>query len=202
MTDGSYRNWILQLLLLLGGEGRGSKQPGPVVRTNLLSIGIRYGLTFADVALLDQPPKHVCAVVTVGRPVKCFLAETVPMAGWGIGRDRRHDPRPTAAPFTPDFHREITLCTIILHLYVISEPYTNIVVPERIPEIQSYMPKAHFGMPSLHSRPSLTDWREGNSLRSTVPRTRDAQRFWSCSAPGHDEKYFTQLLILSIINSY
>lgn len=68
-------------------------------------------------------------MMTVGRPVKGFLAEAVPMAGWGIGRDRRHDPRPTAAPITPEFHREITLFTIILHVYVISEPYTNIVVP-------------------------------------------------------------------------
>ncbi|KAG8308484.1 hypothetical protein J6590_002574 [Homalodisca vitripennis] len=127
----AYTNWILQLQSGRVGEGVNTAR--------------------ADVALLDQSPEHVCAMMTVGRPVKCFLAETVPVAGWGIGRDRRHDPRPTAAPFTPDFHREITLCTIILHVYVISEPYTNIVVPERIPEIQSYMPKAHFGMPSLHS---------------------------------------------------
>lgn len=68
-------------------------------------------------------------MMTVCRPVKGFLAEAVPMAGWGIGRKRRHDPRPSAAPFTPDFHREITLCTLILHFYVISEPYTNIVMP-------------------------------------------------------------------------
>lgn len=30
------------------------------------------------------------------------------MAGWSLGRDRRHIPRSAAEPFTPDFHREAT----------------------------------------------------------------------------------------------
>lgn len=42
------------------------------------------------------------------RLVKRFLTEAVPMAGWSLGRDRRHIPRSTAEPFTPDFHREAT----------------------------------------------------------------------------------------------
>lgn len=30
--------------------------------------------------------------MTVGGFVKRFLTEAVPMAGWCLGRDRRHDP--------------------------------------------------------------------------------------------------------------
>jgi len=90
---------------------------------------IKNAFTFADVPLLYEPPEHIAAVVTVGGLVERFLAEAVPVAGWGLGRARRHDPRSTAAPFTPDFHREFTLGTHILHVYVISEPYTYIVVP-------------------------------------------------------------------------
>jgi len=46
--------------------------------------------------------------MAVRRFVKHFLTEAVPMAGWSLGRDRRHIPRSTAEPFTPDFHREAT----------------------------------------------------------------------------------------------
>lgn len=46
--------------------------------------------------------------MAVRRFVKRFLTEAVPMAGWSLGRDRRHIPRSTAEPFTPDFHREAT----------------------------------------------------------------------------------------------
>lgn len=44
--------------------------------------------------------------MAVRRFMKCFLTEAVPMAGWSLGRDRRHIPRSTAEPLTPDFHRE------------------------------------------------------------------------------------------------
>lgn len=42
--------------------------------------------------------------------MKSFLSEAVSMARLWLRarRDRRHDPRSTAALFTPDFHREIT----------------------------------------------------------------------------------------------
>lgn len=63
-------------------------------------------LTFADVPLLYEAPEHVRAAMAVRRLVKRFLTEAVPMAGWSLGRDRRHIPRSTAEPFTPDFHRE------------------------------------------------------------------------------------------------
>lgn len=46
--------------------------------------------------------------MAVRRLVKRLLTEAVPMAGWSLGRDRRHIPRSTAEPFTPDFHREAT----------------------------------------------------------------------------------------------
>lgn len=65
-------------------------------------------LTFADVPLLYEAPEHVRAAMAVRRLVKRFLTEAVPMAGWSLGRDRRHIPRSTAEPFTPDFHREAT----------------------------------------------------------------------------------------------
>lgn len=63
---------------------------------------------FADVPLLYEAPEHVRAAMAVRRFVKRFLTEAVPMAGWSLGRDRRHIPRSTAEPFTPDFHREAT----------------------------------------------------------------------------------------------
>lgn len=63
---------------------------------------------FADVPLLYEAPEHVRAAMAVRRLVKRFLTEAVPMAGWSLGRDRRHIPRSTAEPFTPDFHREAT----------------------------------------------------------------------------------------------
>lgn len=63
---------------------------------------------FADVPLLYEAPEHVGAAMAVRRLVKGFLAEAVSMAGWSLGRDRRHDPRSTAAPLTPDSHREAT----------------------------------------------------------------------------------------------
>lgn len=63
---------------------------------------------FADVPLLNEAPEHVRAAMAVRRFVKRFLTEAVPMAGWSLGRDRRHIPRSTAEPFTPDFHREAT----------------------------------------------------------------------------------------------
>lgn len=65
-------------------------------------------LTFADVPLLYEAPQHVGAAMAVRRLVKRLLAEAVPMAGWSLSRDRRHVPRSTAAPLTPDFHREAT----------------------------------------------------------------------------------------------
>lgn len=68
----------------------------------------RRDLTFADVPLLYEAPEHVRAAMAVRRFVKRFLTEAVPMAGWSLGRDRRHIPRSTAEPFTPDFHREAT----------------------------------------------------------------------------------------------
>lgn len=40
---------------------------------------------FADVPLLYKPPEHVAAVMTVGGLVERFLAEAVPVAGWGLG---------------------------------------------------------------------------------------------------------------------
>lgn len=58
---------------------------------------------FADITLLDKPPQHIGAVVAIRGLVEGFLAEGVPVVGWG----RRHIPRPTAGPFTPDFHRVI-----------------------------------------------------------------------------------------------
>lgn len=64
--------------------------------------------TFADVPLLYEAPEHVGAAMAVRRLVKGFLTEAVPMAGWSLGRDRRHVPRSTAAPLTPDSHREAT----------------------------------------------------------------------------------------------
>lgn len=87
---------------------------------------------FADVPLLYEAPEHVRAAMAVGRFMKRFLTEAVPMAGWSLGRDRRHDPRSTAAPFTPDFHREAPQATPhidTLHAYVISKPYASIAVP-------------------------------------------------------------------------
>lgn len=64
---------------------------------------------FADVPLLNEAPEHVRAAVAVRWLVKRLLIETMPMAGWSLGRDRRrHVPRSTAAPLTPDFHREAT----------------------------------------------------------------------------------------------
>lgn len=63
---------------------------------------------FADVPLLYEAPEHVRAAMAVRRFVKHFFTEAVPMAGWSLGRDRRHIPRSTAEPFTPDFHREAT----------------------------------------------------------------------------------------------
>lgn len=142
---------ILQLLTRGWVVGNKTARAGLCNMTNQPNLNFKNALTFANISLLYKPPQHICTVMTVRWPVKGFLAEAVPVAGWGFGRKRRHDPRPTAAPFTPDFHREITLCTLILHFYVISEPYTNIVMPQGIPEIQSYMPKAHFWLPSLHS---------------------------------------------------
>jgi len=65
-------------------------------------------LTFADVPLLYEAPEHVRAAMAVRRFVKRFLTEAVPMAGWSLGRARRHIPRSTAEPLTPDFHREAT----------------------------------------------------------------------------------------------
>lgn len=67
-------------------------------------------LTFADVPLLYQAPEHVRAAMAVRRFVKRLLTEAVPMAGWSLGRDRRHIPRSTAEPLTPDFH-----CEDLLH---------------------------------------------------------------------------------------
>lgn len=63
---------------------------------------------FADVPLLYEAPQHVGAAMAVRRLVERLLAEAVPMAGWSLSRDRRHVPRSTAAPLTPDFHREAT----------------------------------------------------------------------------------------------
>lgn len=62
--------------------------------------------TFADVPLLYETPEHVRAAVAVRWLVKRLLAKAVPMAGWGLVRDRRHVPRSAAEPFTPEFHRE------------------------------------------------------------------------------------------------
>ena len=45
---------------------------------------IKYAFTFADVPLLYKPPEHVAAVMTVGGLVERFLAEAVPVAGWGL----------------------------------------------------------------------------------------------------------------------
>lgn len=83
--------------------------------------------------------------------MECLLAEAVSVNGWDLRRsgDRRHDPRPRAAPITPDFHRETTLGVHILHLYVISVPYACIVMPERYSAPQNYMSKAHFSRTQL-----------------------------------------------------
>lgn len=64
--------------------------------------------TFADVALPYDAPEQVGAAMAVRGFVKRFLSKAVPVADWSLGRDRRHVPRSTAAPFTPDFHREAT----------------------------------------------------------------------------------------------
>lgn len=65
--------------------------------------------TFADVVLPYDAPEQVGAAMAVRGFMKRFLSKAVPVADWSLGRDRRHVPRSTAAPFTPDFHREITL---------------------------------------------------------------------------------------------
>lgn len=59
---------------------------------------------FADVPLLYEAPEHVRTAMAVRRLVECLLAKSMPMANWSLGRDRRHIPRSTAVPFTPDFH--------------------------------------------------------------------------------------------------
>lgn len=79
-----------------------------ITRALSLSLMRKRILTFADVPLLYEAPEHVRAAMAVRRLVKRLLTEAVPMAGWSLGRDRRHIPRSTAEPFTPDFHREAT----------------------------------------------------------------------------------------------
>ena len=62
-----------------------------------------FGLTFTDVSLLDEAPKHVCAMMTVCRLVEGLLGECVAV-GRGFGRCHR----PADAPITPVSHRETT----------------------------------------------------------------------------------------------
>lgn len=68
-----------------------------------------YVITFADVVpLSNDAPEPIGAAMAERRFVERFLSKAVPVASWSIGRGRRHVPRSTAAPFTPDFHREAT----------------------------------------------------------------------------------------------
>lgn len=93
-------NWILNEACRDAGAGRDDGLETAVVHHEVAN--------FADVPLLYEAPQHVGAAMAVRRLVKRLLAEAVPMAGWSLGRDRRHVPRSTAAPLTPDFHREAT----------------------------------------------------------------------------------------------
>lgn len=86
-----------------------------------------FKLTFADVSLLDEAPKHVCAMMAVGRLVEGLLGECVAV-GRGFGRCHR----PADAPLTPVSHRETTH-EIILHIYVISKSNANIILAKGIP---------------------------------------------------------------------
>jgi len=55
------------------------------IHTPFLYMSTKNAFTFADVPLLYEPPEHVAAVVAVGGLVKRFLAEAVPVDGWGLG---------------------------------------------------------------------------------------------------------------------